>query len=94
MEDLGTLPLYVTQKLLKPVHKSKFTLVNFVKGCKLLIQKKCLVWYSQEVKGKFLKSFMPQLRKQETVKRKLKTLFMQINSLSRSKRGAGKPTMR
>ncbi|XP_052341753.1 uncharacterized protein LOC118373719 [Oncorhynchus keta] len=45
--------------------------------------------FTTEVKGKFLKSFMPQLRKQETVKRKLKTLFKQINSFSRSKRGAG-----
>uniref|UniRef100_A0A4W5PYK8 Mesothelin a n=1 Tax=Hucho hucho TaxID=62062 RepID=A0A4W5PYK8_9TELE len=63
LEDLETLPLYLTQ--------------NF--------------WslFTTEVKGKFLKSFMPQLRKQETVKRKLKTLFKQINSLSRSKRGAG-----
>ncbi|CDQ83449.1 unnamed protein product [Oncorhynchus mykiss] len=63
LEDLETLPLYLTQ--------------NF--------------WslFTTEVKGKFLKSFMPRLRKQETVKRKLKTLFKQINSHSRSKRGAG-----
>ncbi|KAK6306907.1 hypothetical protein J4Q44_G00220550 [Coregonus suidteri] len=63
LEDLGTLPLYLTQ--------------NF--------------WslFTREVKGKFLKSFMPQLRKQETQKRKLKTLFKEINSLRRSKRGAG-----
>ncbi|XP_023829539.1 mesothelin-like protein [Salvelinus sp. IW2-2015] len=63
LEDLETLPLYLTQ--------------NF--------------WslFTTEVKGKFLKSFMPQLRKQETEKRKLKTLFKQINSISRSKRGAG-----
>uniref|UniRef100_A0A8C7CC17 Mesothelin-like protein n=1 Tax=Oncorhynchus kisutch TaxID=8019 RepID=A0A8C7CC17_ONCKI len=62
LEDLETLPLYLTQNFW-----SLFT----------------------TVKGKFLKSFMPQLRKQETVKRKLKTLFKQINSFSRSKRGAG-----
>lgn len=84
MEDLGTLPLYVTQKLLKPVHKSKFTLVNFVKGCKLLIQKKCLVWYSQEVERKLFKFFICQLRKKGTLKRKLKRLFKQLNSLRRS----------
>uniref|UniRef100_A0A667WZ22 Si:ch211-188p14.4 n=1 Tax=Myripristis murdjan TaxID=586833 RepID=A0A667WZ22_9TELE len=52
---------------------------------------KCLplsFFFKQTVKKRFLKSFMPQLRREKVQKRKLKALFKQI-SVVRTKRGAG-----
>ncbi|XP_029937835.1 mesothelin-like protein [Myripristis murdjan] len=46
------------------------------------------VVFRRTVKKRFLKSFMPQLRREKVQKRKLKALFKQI-SVVRTKRGAG-----
>lgn len=47
------------------------------------------MFFWQSTKKRFLKTFMPQLRRKKTAKRKLKALFKQISSL-KIKRGAGK----